>query len=103
MRAVGEPAQGRVLPPDGPPDLEKVGAAAQQYGVEILGPPPGAQVQRRGQANPIRRSAWKGRSANFAFTGFSEVRIAPAQHEGVPDHIGPGLWGVYHVPGVATL
>ena len=26
MRAAGEPAQGRVLPPAGPPDMEKVGA-----------------------------------------------------------------------------
>jgi len=42
MRATGEPAQGRVLPPAGPPDMEKVSAAAQEYGVEILGPPPGA-------------------------------------------------------------
>ena len=46
MRAAGEPAQGRVLPPAGPPDMEtveKVNAIAQEYGVEILGPPPGAQ------------------------------------------------------------
>ncbi len=46
MRAAGEPAQGRELPPAGPPDtetVEKVNATAQQYGVEILGPPPGAQ------------------------------------------------------------
>jgi quercetin dioxygenase-like cupin family protein len=46
MRAAGEPAQGRELPPAGPPDMEtveKVNAIAQQYGVEILGPPPGAQ------------------------------------------------------------
>jgi quercetin dioxygenase-like cupin family protein len=42
MRAAGEPAQGRVLPPAGPPDMERVGAAAQEYGIEILGPPPGA-------------------------------------------------------------
>lgn len=42
MRAAGEPAQGRFLPPEGPPDMDKVGAAAQRYGVEILGPPPGA-------------------------------------------------------------
>ena len=42
MRAAGEPAQGRVLPPAGPPDMEKVGAAAREYGVEILGPPHGA-------------------------------------------------------------
>ena len=46
MRAAGESAQGRELPPAGPPDMEtaeKVNAIAQQYGVEILGPPPGAQ------------------------------------------------------------
>jgi len=42
MRAAGEPARERALPPEGPPDMDKVGAAAQQYGVEILGPPPGA-------------------------------------------------------------
>ncbi len=44
MRAAGEPARERVLPPEGPPDMEKVGAAARRYGVEILGPPPGARV-----------------------------------------------------------
>jgi quercetin dioxygenase-like cupin family protein len=44
MRAAGESAQGRVLPPEGPPDMEKVGTAAQQYGVEILGPPPGSHA-----------------------------------------------------------
>jgi len=43
-RAAGEPAQGRGLPPEGPPDMEKVGAAAQEYGVQILGPPPGADA-----------------------------------------------------------
>ena len=42
MRAAGEAAQGRVLPPAGLPDEEKVDAAAQKYGIEILGPPPGA-------------------------------------------------------------
>jgi quercetin dioxygenase-like cupin family protein len=43
IRAAAEPAQSRTLPPAGPPDMEKVGAAAQAYGLEILGPPPGAQ------------------------------------------------------------
>ncbi len=43
-RAAGEPARGRFLPPEGPPDMDKVGSAARQYGVEILGPPPGANV-----------------------------------------------------------
>ena len=43
MRAAGEPAQGRELPPAVPPAMvEKVNAIAQRYGVEILGPPPGA-------------------------------------------------------------
>ena len=28
----------------------------------------------------IHRSAWKGNSANFGFTEFYEVGIAPAQH-----------------------
>ena len=40
FRAAGEPALGRTLPPDIPPDMAKVGAAAGQFGVEILGPPP---------------------------------------------------------------
>ncbi|HYH59957.1 MAG TPA: cupin domain-containing protein [Thermoleophilaceae bacterium] len=40
FRAAGEPAQDRVLPPAGPPDMAKVEAAASRYGVEILGPPP---------------------------------------------------------------
>src|SRR5215211_3034820 len=46
MRAAGEPAKERVLPPEGLIDMEKVGAAQQQHGIEILGPPPGAQGQR---------------------------------------------------------
>jgi quercetin dioxygenase-like cupin family protein len=41
IREAGEPAEGRELPPEGPPDLQKVGAAARRHGVEILGPPPG--------------------------------------------------------------
>ena len=44
FRAAGEPAQSRTLPPDMPPDMEKVMAAAAQYGVEILGPPPGSSA-----------------------------------------------------------
>jgi quercetin dioxygenase-like cupin family protein len=43
FRAAGEPAQARTLPPQAPPDMDKVMAAANEYGVEILGPPPGAQ------------------------------------------------------------
>lgn len=42
FRAAGEPATERALPPDAPPDMAKVGAAAERFGVEILGPPPGA-------------------------------------------------------------
>ncbi len=42
FRAAGEPAPERVLPPDAPPDMAKVGAAAERFGVEILGTPPGA-------------------------------------------------------------
>lgn len=42
IRAVSVPASELTLPPDGPPDMEKVNAVAQQFGVEILGPPPGA-------------------------------------------------------------
>jgi quercetin dioxygenase-like cupin family protein len=41
FRAAGEPAPERVLPPEAPPDMAKVGEAAVQFGVEILGPPPG--------------------------------------------------------------
>jgi len=44
MRAAGEPAQGRVLPLAGPPDMQKVNAAAQEYGIQILGPPPGGHA-----------------------------------------------------------
>src|SRR5688500_18373846 len=40
FRAAGEPAPERVLPPDAPPDMAKVAAAAERFGVEILGPPP---------------------------------------------------------------
>jgi quercetin dioxygenase-like cupin family protein len=40
FRACGEPARKRELPPDAPPDMAKVGAAAERFGVEILGPPP---------------------------------------------------------------
>ena len=43
IRAGAEPAQGRTLPPAAPPDMDKVMAAANAYGVEILGPPPGDQ------------------------------------------------------------
>ena len=46
MRAAGEPARERVLPPEGLIDMEKVEAAQQQHGIEILGPPPGARGQR---------------------------------------------------------
>ena len=40
-RAISEPALARTLPPEAPPDMEKVEAACQEYGVEILGPQPG--------------------------------------------------------------
>ena len=40
FRAAGEPAAERVLPPAAPPDMTKVGAAAERYGVDIIGPPP---------------------------------------------------------------
>jgi hypothetical protein len=43
FRAAGEPAQARTLPPQAPPDMDKLMAAANEYGVEILGPPPGDQ------------------------------------------------------------
>jgi len=43
-RAISEPARARTLPPEEPPDMEKIETAAQEYKVEILGPPPGAQA-----------------------------------------------------------
>ena len=43
FRASAEPAQSRTIPPQEPLDMKKVGAAAAEYGVEILGPPPGTQ------------------------------------------------------------
>lgn len=44
FRATSDPAQTRTIPPEAPPDMERIMAAAREYGVEILGPPPGAQV-----------------------------------------------------------
>lgn len=40
FRAAGVPAAERALPPAGPPDMERLMAAAGATGVEILGPPP---------------------------------------------------------------
>jgi quercetin dioxygenase-like cupin family protein len=41
FREAGEPAADRVLPPSGPLDIERIGAAAARTGsVTILGPPP---------------------------------------------------------------
>jgi quercetin dioxygenase-like cupin family protein len=40
--AFGDPAQSRTLPPEGPPDMERINAAAREYKVEALGPPPEA-------------------------------------------------------------
>jgi quercetin dioxygenase-like cupin family protein len=42
FRAAGEEASERTLPPEMAPDMAKVMAAAEKFGVEILGPPPGA-------------------------------------------------------------
>lgn len=44
FRATSDPAEARTLPPAAPPDMDRIMAAAQQYGVEILGPPPSAQA-----------------------------------------------------------
>lgn len=38
--AVADPAPAFELPPEGPPDMEKVTAAAERFGVDLLGPPP---------------------------------------------------------------
>jgi quercetin dioxygenase-like cupin family protein len=45
FRASAEPARSRTIPSPEPLDMEKVRAAGAEYGVEILGPPPGAQPQ----------------------------------------------------------
>ena len=45
FRAAAEPARSRTIPSPEPLDMEKVRAASAEYGVEILGPPPGAQPQ----------------------------------------------------------
>ena len=42
--AFGDPAQARTLSPEGQLDMERIEAAAQEYKVEILGPPPGTQA-----------------------------------------------------------
>jgi quercetin dioxygenase-like cupin family protein len=41
-RAISDPAQSRTLPPEAPLDMERIGAAMQEYKVEMLGPPPGS-------------------------------------------------------------
>jgi quercetin dioxygenase-like cupin family protein len=41
IRAAADPVPKRVLPPQGPSDMDRVMAAAGRYGVEIQGPPPG--------------------------------------------------------------
>jgi quercetin dioxygenase-like cupin family protein len=46
FRAASDPARTRTIPPQAPPDMEKVMAAAHEYGVEILGPPPGARAEQ---------------------------------------------------------
>jgi quercetin dioxygenase-like cupin family protein len=43
--AFGDPAQSRDLPPEGEPDWDRINAAAQEYKVEALGPPPGAGAE----------------------------------------------------------
>ncbi len=39
-RAISEPALERVLPPPAPMDMERVEAACERYGVQIVGPSP---------------------------------------------------------------
>jgi quercetin dioxygenase-like cupin family protein len=41
VRQIGEPAAKLEIPPppDAPPDMEKLTAAAAEYGIEIIGPP----------------------------------------------------------------
>ena len=40
FRSAGDPAPGYELPEPGPPDVARLKAAAEQHGVELLGPPP---------------------------------------------------------------
>lgn len=40
VRAAGQPAPARSVPPPGPLDLERLATLARQYGIEIVGPPP---------------------------------------------------------------
>lgn len=40
VRAAGEPAPARSIPPPAPLDVARLTAVAAQYGIEILGPPP---------------------------------------------------------------
>ena len=40
FRAAGDPAQASALPPAGPPDVERLAAAAPHFGMTIVGPPP---------------------------------------------------------------
>lgn len=49
FRDGGEPAPERKLPPPGPPDIERIRAAAERHGsVTLLGPPPFAVEAVRG-------------------------------------------------------
>lgn len=40
FRALGRPADAATLPPPSPPDLDRIRAAAQETGLQVLGPPP---------------------------------------------------------------
>jgi mannose-6-phosphate isomerase-like protein (cupin superfamily) len=40
VRAIGEPAQARELPPMTEPDIEKLATEAPRFGMTIVGPPP---------------------------------------------------------------
>jgi hypothetical protein len=66
VRAAGEPEQERVIRPEGLIGMEKVGAAQQHYGIEILGPPPWCSrlTLALGYCS-IQRSAWEGYSPKF--------------------------------------
>jgi len=44
FRATSDPAKTRTIPPEAPPDMERIMAAAQEHGVMILGPPPGSHA-----------------------------------------------------------
>jgi quercetin dioxygenase-like cupin family protein len=44
FRAAGDPAPAAELPPPGPPDIPRLKATAPKFGIEVIGPPPFADL-----------------------------------------------------------